>query len=130
MKKRAILKDEEFHEAEVVESWSKARVFTALIVLTVLVGVGYFAFTKAKSKATHVLGVAASKSVGTSQVKLPTQDDAQRLLEQAKNEINNLTSDNLTASDGALQKVIEDLQSIQKGKGNPTDLICHTICGK
>lgn len=130
MRRKIIDRDERFQDADIVESWSKVRVFVALIVVVVLAGVAYVGFTRLKNKATQVLGTETSPSIRTDDVRLPTQDDANQLLESAKNELNNLTANNLTSSQAALQKVISDLQALQSGKGNPTDLICHTLCGK
>lgn len=131
MRRKIIDPDEKFQDGEIVESWSKVRVLVASFAIILLLGAGYFAFTKAKTKATQVLGIESGpRSINTSDVHLPTQDDANRLLENAKQELNNLTSGNLTSSQAALQRIITDLQSLQNGKENPTDLICHTICGK
>lgn len=129
MRRKIIDPDERFQEGEIVESWSRVRVLIALIAIIGIGALGYIGFTKVQNKATQVLGIESSK-VNTQDVHLPTQEDANKILDTAKNELNNLTSDNLTSSQAALQKIITDLQALQKGKGNPTDLICHTLCGR
>lgn len=129
MRRKIIDPDERFQEGEIVESWSKVRVLTACIGVAIIAGLLYVGFTKAQNKAARVLGIESSK-VNTQDVHLPTQDDANQILENAKNQLNNLTSDNLTSSQAALQKIITDLQALQSGKGNATDMICHSICGK
>ena len=61
---------------------------------------------------------------------MPSGEDATKLLGTAKKELSSLTPDNLTASDAALQKIILDLQSLQKGKGNPVETFCNLVCKK
>ncbi len=129
MRRKIIDPDERFQEGKIVESWSKVRVLIALVVIAGIAALGYILFTKAQSKAARVLG-AESPKIDTQNVHLPTRADANKVLNSVKQELNNLTSDNLTSSQAALQKIITDLQMLQSGKGNAADLICNTICGK
>lgn len=116
-------------EGQVVESWSGKKILAACIVFLILGGIGFYVMQKAGKKAADVLGV-SFKPVPTNEVKILTKEDAGRLLDQAKKELENLTADNLTASDAALQKIILDLQSIQKGNGNPVATFCNLVCKK
>lgn len=134
--RKKIEKDEEYTDGEVVESWSKKRILIGFVVLIVVVGIGYTLLSKVQEQAVKVLGVSAEKpslqrvSQTTSDVRLPTKEDANMLLERAKAELNNLTPDNASASDGALQRVIQDLQSLQKGRETPVGVICDLVCKK
>ncbi len=127
--RRGIDREEGFSEGQVVESWSGKKILAACIIL-VFVGIGgYYLFQQAKEKASKVLGAQVVNSKN-SEVKLPSGEDATKLLETAKKELSSLTPDNLTASDAALQKIILDLQSLQKGKGNPVETFCNLVCKK
>lgn len=134
MRKLKIHENEEYQDGEIVESWSKKRIFVGLIVLVIIGGLAWYGFKKVETKAINVLGASTimnESRAAQSDVKLPTQEDANKLLDQAKKELNSLTLDkNKSSSPAALQKIIQDLQSIQQGKGNAMDLICHTVCGK
>lgn len=135
MRKLKIHNNDEFQEGEIVESWSKKRMLSVLIVFVIIGVIAWYGFKKVETKVVNVLGTTTvmneSKAV-ESDVKLPTTEDANKLLEQAKKELSSLTLDqnNKTSSTAAIQKVIQDLQNIQQGKGNAMDLICHTVCGK
>lgn len=134
--RRVIEKEEGFTDGEIVERWSRKRVLIASIVLLLLLAGGVYAMTKVKNKATQVLGIESapkitSSSAASKNVRLPTQQDAEQLLEQAKQEINNLASQNLSASQaGGLQKVVEDLQNIKSGSGSALGTFCDLVCKK
>ncbi len=143
--RRGIDKEEGFQEGEIVDRWSKKRVLIALAVLVALLLGGFFALTQMKKKADKILGVESNPQVvdGSSasnssnpanssngNVRLPTKQDADQLLEQAKKELNSLTADNLTSSQAALQKVISDLQKVQTGQESPLNAICNYVCKK
>lgn len=130
VKKNVSYHDEKFQEGTIVESWSKWRIIAAAVLLIGAGALGYWGFTKLQHKAAQVLGAQSGPRISSGDVSLPSSTDAQKMLNQAKQELNNLTSDNLTSSQGALQQVITELQALQKGKENPTDLICKQLCGK
>ncbi len=130
MKKKLFEKNEEFQEGEIVESWSKIRiVIAAIIVIFALFG-SYYIYAKAKTGTTNVLGAHSDPKISSSDVHLPSREDAEKLLETAKNELNNLTSDNLVSSQAALQKIINDLKNLQDGKGDPVETFCELVCKK
>lgn len=134
--RKKIEKDEEFTEGDVVESWSKKRIIVGLVVLVLIVGVGYLFLSKIQEQATKVFGVSTTKpelqrvSQVSSEVRLPRKEDANILLERAKEELNNLTPETASASDGAIQRVIQDLQSLQSGRETPVGVICDLVCKK
>lgn len=128
--RRKIDREEGFSEGHVVESWSGKKILAACIILVVVLGVGYYLLQQVKQKASEVLSASVAKSANTADVKFPNGEDAARLLDTAKKELSSLTPDNLTASDAALQKIILDLQSLQKGKGNPIETLCDLVCKK
>lgn len=126
----------DFLEGEIVEQWSKKRILIAGILLLLFFAGAAFAFSKTKEKAAQVLSASFKPSETSAspppQIKIPTQQDAANLLNQAKQELNNITSSNSSSSTSAsaIQKVIQDLQALQKGQTNATELICKTLCGK
>lgn len=132
--RRKIDQDEGFTDGEVVDVWSKKRILIGLVVLTLFVSGAVFAFGKVKHKATQVLGIESGPRISSSysqSVKLPTQKDATKLLDQARQELNNLTSENLSASQaGGLQKVIQDLQNIKSGSNSAVGVFCDLVCKK
>lgn len=135
--RRRIEREEGFMDGEVVEAWSKKKIGVALLIMLALGIGGFFLLGKAKDKMVQVLGVASepritdNSSLLPQTIKLPTKEDAGALLEQAKQELNNLTSENVSASQaGGLQKVIADLQSIKSGSESAVGVFCDLICKK
>lgn len=93
-------------------------------------GGSYYLYAKAKTGTTHVLGAHSNPKITSSNVRLPKKEDAEKLLETAKEELSNLTSDNLVSSQAALQKIINDLKDLQNGKGDPVETFCELVCKK
>lgn len=135
--RRRIEQEEGFMDGEVVEAWSKKKIVIALVVLLVLGIGGFFLLGKLKNKAVQVLGIESGPRItngsftSPQNVKLPTQEDAGKLLDQAKQELNTIASDSLSASQaGGLQKVIQDLQNIKSGSGSAVGVFCDLVCKK
>ncbi len=131
--RRKIDREDGFQEGEVVEAWSKKRIgFAILLALFVIGGIGYgmLSWTEGLiSKPIEKMNVLGESSSGDD-VKLPTREDIEKTLENAKNELEKISSENVTASDAAVQKVIQDLQSIQGGGKEPVDVVCEMLCKK
>ena len=58
----------------------------------------------------------------------PSNEEAGRILQSAKEEIDKLTVDNVTSSGSAIQSIISNLQQLQKGNVNAKDAICDYFC--
>lgn len=112
-----------------VQSWSKKRLFLALATLLFLGGVGYFALVNVSEKAKGVLGEEI-KGKQTEEVRLPTRDDVDKILENVRSQLSTITSENITASEAAVQKAIADLQSIQGGSQSAIGAFCDLVCKK
>lgn len=129
--RRKIDREDGFQEGEVIETWSKKRIgIAALLAFLVIGGVGYGMLSWTEGliskplEKVNVLGESSSDD----EVKLPTREDIEKTLENAKNELEKISSENVTASDAAVQRVIQDLQSIQGGGKEPKDVICELVC--
>lgn len=130
--RRKIDREDGFQEGEVVEAWSKKRIAIAIGVTTIIIAgliYGMLSWTEGViSKPIEKMNVLGESN--TDDVKLPSREDVERTLENAKNELEKLSTENVTASDAAIQKVIQDLQSIQGGGKEPVDLVCEMLCKK
>lgn len=130
--RRKIDREDGFQEGEVVESWSKKRIGIAIFVLLAIVGgLGYGVIHVTEEtinkpvEELRVLGESSARDV-----KLPSKSDIENTLETAQEELSKISSENVTASDAAIQKVIQDLQSIQGGGKEPIDVVCEMLCKK
>lgn len=129
--RRKIEKEEGFSEGEVVERWSGKRILVGLVVIIVLIGASVIFLSRVQERTSKVLGSRTQqleKIASSSDVKLPSKETAEDLLNTAKKELDKITSENVSASDGSLQKVIADLQKVQSGKETPIDALCKMVC--
>ncbi len=129
-------------EEEIIEKWDWKRIAIGATVLTTLgiVG-GYVVFKKTPinnlvSNNKGALGITSSDNAGGNSTSnqqpppLPSKEDVNKIINDVKNNISNITAENLTSSQAAIQTVIQDLQQLQNGKKTPLDEICSLVCKK
>jgi len=123
---------EEAQDGEVVESsWDLKKIGIGVVVLIIILIFGSYAFSFVGNKLSQgsklsVLGTSttqASKEVPP----LPSKKDFDRVVENAKNTLSQLTSDNVSTSDGTIQNLINDLQALQ-GKKGAVGAFCNLVC--
>ena len=130
MVKLKIDKDEEIQEGEVVETrWDLKKILVGGFLLIVILLIGAIVFFPGKERGPSFATLGASTQNGTPTPPLPKKEDIQNIIAEAKNTLSQMTSDNLTASGAALQKVISDLQSLQ-GTGGAVSVFCNFVCKK
>ncbi len=127
---RKKIEEHAFQEGELVERWSRPKIFVALGVLFVLLCVGIIGYSMIEEKVTpnqSVLSASDSKA-NVQNVKLPSGEDVSNILDQAKENLSQITSENLTSSQAAIQKIIHDLQNLQNGSGSAVGTFCDLVC--
>lgn len=116
-------------EGETIESrWDPKKIIIGLIILlvigllgaTMLTGIG----RRSSISDREALGV-VSEDVPS----LPTSDDVERIIRETRETVSNITAENLTSSQAAIQKMISDLEVLQ-GKKDAKDVICDLVCKK
>lgn len=131
MAKLKIDKDEEIQEGEVVEThWDLKKIIVGgfLLIVILLIGAIVFFPGQNRSPSRQTLGATSESTKPTPP--LPDKEDVQGIIENAKSTLSEITSENLTSSEAAIQKVISDLQSLQAGSGSATDIFCKFVCKK
>jgi gas vesicle protein len=115
-------------EGETVETqWDIKRIVIGIVILAILASFGaLFFFPKKPSSDQATLGVSSGES-SRELPNLPTQDDVENIVSEAKSALSEITSENLTSSQAAIQKIISDLQKLQENKG-AIGAICSLIC--
>lgn len=123
-------------EGEIVESaWDIKKIGIGIAILVPLLIAGaYVLFPVGSGPNTNsnkgILGISAQDSTSTKDVPpLPTKDDIEQIITSAKNTLSQITSDNLTSSQAAIQKIIGDLQVLQ-GKKDAVGVFCDLVCKK
>ncbi len=133
MAKLKIDRDEEAQEGEIVESsWDLKKIGIGIVVLIFLFIVGSYFFkfmdnTLSQAKNIRVLGVSTASVASQNVPPLPTKKDIDSVIQNAKTTLSQITSDNVGASDSAIQKLIGDLQTLQ-GKKGALGAFCNLVC--
>lgn len=122
------------------ESWNKKRIFVTLFLTMILITGGYFL----KSKVFGSKSTAASDSLksvkGTSSVKdkskvpeknlnINVQKAVQEKLESLKQDVKGLNIVEIASSSPQVQKIINDIKSLEQYPINQAKEICKQICG-
>ena len=124
----SIDKDEKIQEGEIVETeWDIKKLLIGLVVLILLIIIGSYIFFPSKETQPQALGVATNNLSPTPP--LPDQEDVQNIIDNARKTLSQITSENLTSSEAAIQRVINDLETL-KGKDGAVELLCNMVCKK
>ncbi len=73
------------------------------------------------------------KTLGVStenKIVLPDKKDAENILKNVQKEINTITPENITSSDSAILRIIEDLERLRSGDANALETVCSLVCGR
>lgn len=123
-------KAEERHDDE-ESQWSIKRVAIGVFCFVMLATIGivlFFPVLTQGLKISYEKAVLGASDKKIEQVKLPDSGDIEKIIREAQKNLSQITPDNLTASDAALVKVIEDLQALRGGKKDATDVFCELVC--
>lgn len=133
------------------ESWSIKKIILAIVVMILLVVVGYFSVTKiftldinnffqkpSTKQSLSVVQGASTKNRETAKQSqkenlfLPLvntlQTDASQKLESIKEEANKLNLEEVASSSPQMQKVINDIKSLQNYPKDQAKEMCQKIC--
>lgn len=128
------LNTKEDEERDDEESWDIKRIFIGLIIIGIIGFLGYtMGLPLLKQKTQTVLSAVSEKNISTPDQKKALDDanaQTEKLLEQAKNGLSDLTGENVSSNAGQLQKIIQDLQAVQQRTKQPIDVICDYVCRK
>ncbi len=75
----------------------------------------------------------STKTLGVStenKIILPDKKDAENILKNVQKEINAITPENITSSDSAILRIIEDLERLRSGDANALETVCSLVCGR
>ena len=127
--KRLKVKEEEVQEGEIIDSsWDLKKLLIGFVVLIIVFIIGSYLLKFGAKQIenqvndTKVLG-AKSQDVPP----LPTKKDIDQVITNAKNTLSEITSENLTSSSSAIQKLIDDLHELQGHRG-AVGAFCKLIC--
>lgn len=121
-------------EGEIVETkWDIKRIAIGLTLLAFLIAVGALVLFPNKN---NYSGTVGEKALGISSDEedpqkdvpaLPTKEDIEQILKETKTTISQITTENVTSSEAAIQKLITNLE-VLSGKKDARDVICDLVC--
>lgn len=121
-------------EGETIETkWDAKRIVIGLTVLAFLVSLGALVLFPNKKNYSGTVGGGAlgvSSDEGEPQKEVPsfpTKEDIEQILRETKTTISQITTENVTSSEAAIQKLITNLEVLQ-GKKDARDVICDLVC--
>jgi hypothetical protein len=125
--------EEEVQEGQIVESsWDLKKILIGGFVIVTLFLFALIIFFPGKNSGRKpvTLGAQTDRQQLTPTPPLPDKEDVQNIINSAKDTLSQITSENLSSSESAIQKVISDLQSLQAGSGSAVDVFCNFVCKK
>lgn len=118
-------------EGELVETqWNIKRIIIgAVIVVALLILASYILFPSGvkDDQNKEALGITSGNADGREVQSLPSKEDIETIIQSAQETLSAITSDNLTSSQAAIQRLIADFQKLQKDKG-PAGILCDLVC--
>ena len=125
--KKSVLEEVEAEDVEQTH-WDFKRLAVGLGLLIFILGFGGLMLaTRIKNEMSSVGQTLGAKSTPEKAPPLPSKDDVQGILQNAQKTLSEISSDNLTSSQAAIQKIINDLEGLQQNK-NARDFICNVMC--
>lgn len=123
--------DDEIEDEEEIntERWDIKRIVIGFpVIIFVLIFLVKILPPRVSEFSTRVLGV-SEKAVPEQKVPFSeTKQEASKLLEHAKQTLSTIQTEDISSDAGTLQKVINDLKSLQTRSRNPKDVLCEYVC--
>ena len=120
------------------ESWNKKRIFATLFLIIALVALGYFLKTKVLSEKSSptdfskaVKGITNTKEENKEQegLNINMQKAVKEKIESLKQDVKGLNIAEIASSSPQVQKIINDIKSLEQYPTNQAKEICKQICG-
>ena len=118
---------EEIQEAEVVTRWSAPKILIAVGVIALVGMFGMYFLDSLKSNDENVLGV-KERAKNKAQIEIPSKEKVSEILEQARESISNIDTENLVDSQPQIKKAIEDLEKLTTTDTNAKKVVCDAVC--
>ncbi|MBF8249742.1 MAG: hypothetical protein HW400_343 [Candidatus Levybacteria bacterium] len=121
-------------EVKTEESWNKKRIFIAIILLALLIIGGYFFKTRALGEnlfrqVKSVKGISSQKQIAEPAFNLNIQDTVKEKINSLKQEVAGLDIIEIASSSPQVQKILNDVKSLEQYPTNQLKEICRKICG-
>jgi hypothetical protein len=120
-------------EVNPVESWNKKRIFIAIFLLLLLAIGGYLFKTRILGANSSQLGESvkgiATEEIASPEVKTNIQEAVREKIDNLKQEVSGLDIVEIASSSPQVQKILNDIKSLEQYPTNQLKEICRKICG-
>lgn len=123
-------------EGETIEThWDPKKLTIGVVILLVLGLLGAIMLSGIGNRSSgndrEALGITNEEKSPDNQdtPSLPTRTNVERIISETRKTLSNITAENLTSSQAAIQKMIQDLEKLREGKST-TDIFCDLVCKK
>ena len=120
------------------ESWNKKRIFAAIVLIIVLIVLGYFLKTKVLGQGSSssdyskaVKGTTSTKRENKEQegLNINVQKAVKEKIESLKQDVKGLNIVEIASSSPQVQKILNDIKTLEQYPTNQAKEICRQICG-
>lgn len=115
-------------------TWNKKRIFFAIFLLVLLIVGGYFFKTRVLSEnsspvAKSVKGIGAKEAIKEPEPGINIQEAVRERIDSIRQEVSGLNIVEIASSSPQVQKVLNDIKSLEQYPINQAQEICKKICG-
>lgn len=115
-------------------SWNKKRIIIAVFLLILLIVGGYFFKTRVLDgnlllQLKSVKGISTQESTNKPAFKLNIQEAVKEKINSIKQEVSGLDVVEIASSSPQVQKILNDIKSLEQYPTNQLKEICRKICG-
>jgi len=118
-------------EGELVETqWDIKRIAIGAVIIIALLILGSYILFPSGVKDTldkETLSITSDNAREREAPSIPKKEDIETIIHSAQETLSAITSDNLTSSQAAIQKLITDLQKLKEDKG-AAGILCDLVC--
>jgi spore coat protein CotF len=122
-------------EVSTQESWNKKRIFAAVFLITILIAGVYLFKTRiintslSSQDSTSVKGVSSEKEKAKEDLSIEIQGAIKERINNLKQEVSSLNVVEVASSSPQVQKILNDIKSLEQYPVNQAKEICRQICG-
>ena len=121
-------------EVNTGESWNKKRIIIAVFLLVLLLAAGYLFKTRILSQDSvrqvkSVKGISAEENIVKSEPKIDIQEALKEKIDNLKQQVSGLDVADIASSSPQVQKILNDIKSLEQYPTNQIKDICRKICG-
>jgi len=115
------------------ESWNKKRLFVAALLLVLLIAGGLFfrirILGENSSKEVKSATVVNTEQKDNSEINVNIQEAVKEKIDIIKKEVSNLDMLEIASSSPQMQKIFNDIKSLEQYPTNQIKEVCRKICG-